>query len=312
MEVLQRARKFPSATGLCDIRYRMWIPKDVSGAVMIVHGMAEHIDRYDDFARYLADRGYLVFGMDNASHGKSLAEGQPKGFFGTKGGWDALIADMNTLYTTVKRDYPQLGFVLFGHSMGSFLARSYAARHSEDFDGYVFSGTAGKNPIAPIGKLLCHLEIKKGKGFEPSALLNAMSAGAYNKKFKNPRTDFDWLTRDEAVVDAYAQDSMCGFAFTPYGMKDLLDGLIEIGRGKWARQVANKPILLMSGAMDPVGGFSKGVLQVEKRLKKTGHTVCCKLYPEGRHEMLNELNREQVYGDVHLFLESVMVQGELQ
>lgn len=312
MEILQRERRFPSATGLCDIRYRMWIPQEVRAAVQITHGMAEHIDRYDAFARYLAKQGFLVYGMDNAGHGKSLKPDMPKGYFGQKNGWDALIADMHTLYELMHKDYPATAFILFGHSMGSFMARSYAARYPQDFESYIFSGTAGKNPVAKIGRMLANREIKKGLAMVPSQKLHALGAGSYNKKFKNPRTDCDWLTRDEAVVDAYLADELCGFPFTPCGMRDLLDGLIEISDKKWAKKVPDKPILLISGERDAVGSFSKGVRQVEKRLVRSGHRVCCKLYPQARHEVLNELNKDEVYDDVLLFLETITVMGEIE
>lgn len=310
MQILQRERRFPSTSRLCDIRYRMWIPDEIRGAIQITHGMSEHIDRYNDFAMYLAAQGFLVYGMDNISHGKSIKPDMPKGFFGTEHGWDCLIDDMHTLYELVSRDYPATAFILMGHSMGSFMARSYAARFPKDFQAYIFSGTAGKNPLAKIGRVIARREIKKGVGLEPSLKLHALGAGAYNKKYKNPRTEVEWLSRDTEIVDRYVSDSMCGFPFTPYGMVDLLTGLIEISSIKWARSVPNKPILLISGEKDPVGSCSKGVRQVEKWLKHSGHIVSCKLYSEGRHEMLNELNKDEVYDDLLLFLETILVMGE--
>lgn len=310
--MVYRERKFQSATGLCDCRYKMWIPEEVRGAVQITHGMAEHIDRYNDFAKFLTEQGFLVYGMDNVSHGKSIAEGMPRGYFGEENGWKNLVSDMHTLYTRIKEEYPATAFILFGHSMGSFLARSYAVRFPKDFEGYVFSGTAGKNSAAKIGRFLAMREIKKGVGTKPSELLNSMSTGAYNKKFKNPRTSCDWLSRDEAVVDRYIEDELCGFPFTAYGMRDLLDGLIEISNKDWAAAVPKKPIFLMSGDHDAVGSFGKGVLWVKKILEKSSHTVVCKLYPNGRHEMLNELNRKEVFNDVQLFLETILAMGELE
>ena len=150
MKITLKEKRFPSATGNCQCRYRMWIPDEVRAAVQLTHGMAEHIDRYDEFARYLAENGVLVYGQDHAGHGKSVGEGMPKGFFAEQNGWDALVQDMRTLHDLVKKDYPSIPFILFGHSMGSFLARTYAGRDGKDFDAYVFCGTAGRNPVLPI------------------------------------------------------------------------------------------------------------------------------------------------------------------
>ncbi len=312
MKITQCDKSFPSATGLCAIRYRMWIPEDPRIAVQLTHGMAEYIDRYADFAMFLAQNGVLVYGQDHASHGKSRKPEQPRGYFGPSGGWDALITDMRTLLSLVKADYPALPYILFGHSMGSFLARAYAGRHGSDFDAYIFSGTAGKNPVLGIGKLLARREIKKTGGGTPSKTLYAMSFGAYNNAFRPNRTLCDWLTRDEAVIDKYIADEDCGFPFTACGMLDLFDGLGEISSADWAARVPDKPILLMSGDMDPVGNRGKGVKQVFGWLNRSRHKPELKLYPGGRHEMLNETNRLEAYGDVLLFVEAVAAQGELK
>lgn len=312
MKVLQREKRFPSATGSCDIRCRLWIPEEVRAAVQIVHGMAEHIDRYADFAMFLAENGVLVYGQDLAGHGKSVGQGGQLGYFCDENGWDALLKDMRTLFDSIKRENPAIPFILFGHSMGSFLARTYAGRDGADFDAYVFSGTAGKNPALGIAKWLARREIKKNGGREPSQTLHKLSFGAYNRAFSPARTGFEWLSRDEKQVDKYVADPLCGFAFTARGMRDLFDGLSEISSAAWAKNVPNKPILLLSGDCDPVGAKGKGVKQVHHLLKATGHDAEIKLYEGGRHEMLNELNRDEVYRDVLLFIEAVAAQGELK
>ena len=312
MKFTQREKKFPSATGLCDIRYRMWIPEDPHAALQITHGMAEHIDRYDEFASFLAENGVLVYGNDIASHGKSIAPGMPKGYFGEKNGWDAIVQDMRTLRDLVKNDYPGIPFILLGHSMGSFLARTYAGRDGQDFDAFIFSGTAGSNPVLGIAKLIAKREIKKTGGKEPSITLFRMSFGSYNKAFQPNRTVNDWLSRDESKVDQYVADENCGYPFTAYAMYDLFTGLTEISNEKWAARVPKRPILMISGAKDPVGGAGKGVKQVYGWLKKTGHAAELKLYEDGRHEMLNEINRKDVYNDILLFVDTVEAMGELE
>ena len=311
MKVTQREKRFPSATGLCDIRYRMWIPDDPHAALQITHGMAEHIDRYDDFASFLAENGVLVYGFDIAGHGKSLGANGVKGYFGKENGWDAVLQDMRTLRDIVKKEFPALPYILMGHSMGSFLARTYAGRDGKDFDAFIFSGTAGKNPVLGVAKWLAKREIKKTGGDKPSQTLYELSFGSYNKAFRPNRTEMDWLSRDEAKVDQYVADELCGFPFTASAMLDLFNGLGEVSSEAWAARVPKRPILVMSGACDPVGGNGKGVKQVFGWLVKTGHEADCKLYPEGRHEMLNEFNRAEVYNDILLFINAVEAMGEV-
>lgn len=312
MSVTVREKHFPSATGICEIRFRIWQPDEPRICMQIIHGMAEHIARYDEFAKFLAENGVLVYGMDLAGHGKSIRDGEPYGYFGEANGWDHLIEDNMTMHDMVLKEYPSLPRVLLGHSMGSFLARTYAGRRGTDFDAFIFSGTAGGNPALPIAKLLAKSAIRKGKGKEPNLTLNNLSFGAYNKQFKPQRTEFDWLSTNTESVDRYIEDPLCGFVFTSYAFLDLFNGLSEIAGRTWAERVPNKPILLIAGDHDPVGSNGKGVRQVAKWLKSTGHEPCLKLYPNGRHEMLNEPNREEVYRDVLLFLESLAASGEVE
>ena len=295
-----------SATGQGELYVRVWEPENQPKAVLqIVHGMAEHIERYDRFARYLNQNSILVVGADNASHGKSISKDGIRGYFGAEHGWNSLIQDIQSVHSIIKQSYCDLPCILFGHSMGSFLARSYAARHGDDLDGFIFCGTAGKNPALPVAKLLARSEIRKNGASTPSRLLDKLSFGAYNNAFKPNRTPFDWLSRDEAEVDKYVDDPACGFVFTAAGFRDLFDGLGEASGPQWARRVPKRPILLIAGDADPVGANGKGVKQVEAWLVQSGHRVKCILYPGARHELLNETNREQVSDDVRLFIEGV-------
>ena len=295
-----------SATGQGPLNVRVWEPKNQPKAVLqIVHGMAEHIDRYDGFARYLNQNSILVVGADHASHGKSISKNGIRGYFGAENGWDSLISDINSVHQSIKQSYCALPNIMFGHSMGSFLARSYAARHGDELDGFIFCGTAGKNPALPFAKILARHEMKKNGADVPSKLLDQLSFGAYNNAFKPNRTAFDWLSRDEAEVDKYIADPACGFVFTAAGFRDLFDGLSEISSRDWAARVPNKPILLIAGDADPVGANGKGVKQVEQWLAQTGHSARCILYPGARHELLNETNRTEVYEDVRSFIEEV-------
>ena len=311
MSITQKERRFPSATGLCDIVYRQWIPEEVRGAVVLVHGMSEDIARYDAFAKYLAENVFLVSGLDLPSHGKSWKEGVPRGYFGTEDGWGKTLLDIRTLCATVRRENPQVSVTLFGHSMGSLLAQDYVSRYTNDFDAVVLCGTSGPNPMASIGRFLCNREIKAGRGAAPSPKLNKLCFGGFAKKIPNARTPFDWLSRDEENVNAYIADPLCGFPFTAYGYADLMGAMGHIANSKWAAKVPDLPILIISGEMDPVGGMGKGVKKVNRYLQNSGHTrVTFKLYPGARHEILNEINKQEVFGDVLLFLEAVAAGGE--
>ena len=291
----------------------MWIPDEIRAAVQLTHGMAEHIDRYETFANFLAENGILVYGQDHAGHGKSVGENLPKGYFCSEKGWDALVQDMRTMFETVKKEYPGIPFILFGHSMGSFLARTYAGRHGEDFDGYVFCGTAGGNPALPIAKFLAKREMKKRGEKEPSPLLVSLSFGSYNKPFQPNRTEFDWLSVNNDNVDRYIADDDCGFPFATSALLDLFNGLSEISGKKWAKSVpVNRPILVISGGDDPVGNMGKGIRQVTAWLKDTGHNTEMILYKGYRHEILNEEIAGQVSNDILLFIETVAAGGELK
>lgn len=313
MPILTKERRFPSATKLCDIRCRFWIPEEPRLCLLIVHGMAEHIERYEETARYLAGNGVLVAGFDLPSHGRSRREDTPFGYFGENDGWACILKDIATLRDMLRAEYPQTAIVLFGHSMGSFLAQDCMARMGDTFEGFVLSGTSGPNPAAGFGRLLCKWEIFRGKGKQPSKLLNSLCFGSFSSSVKNAKTPVDWLSRDEKRVASYVEDPLCGFMFTPWGYYDMLTALTTICTAKWAAKVPDKPVLFLSGDADPVGQMGRGVRKVCENLKKTGHThLEMKIYEGGRHEMHQEINRAEVYQDLMLFLESVCVQGEME
>ena len=311
MGITQKERRFPSATGVCDIVYRQWIPEEIRGTVVLVHGMSEHIARYDIFAKFLAENGFLVSGLDLPSHGKSWKEGLPRGYFGKEDGWGKMLLDIRTLCAVVRKENPQTSVTLYGHSMGSLLSADYVSRYTNDFDAVVLSSTSGPNPAAVLGRFIANREIKAGRGMEPSPKLDKLCFGSFAKRIPNAKTPLDWLNRDEEGVRLYIEDSLCGFPFTAYGYADLMTGLGHVASPKWAAKVPDMPILLISGDKDPVGAMGKGVKKVSKYLVNSGHThVTFKLYPGARHEILNGICRNEVYGDVLLFMEAVAAGGE--
>ena len=179
--------------------------------VQLVHGMSEHIQRYAAFARYLNQQGVLVAGCDNASHGKSRNPEDPWGYFGEKDGWAHLVEDVDRVRQLLQQEHPGVPLVLMGHSMGSFLARSYAAQYGRGVAGFIFMGTAGRNPFLFGGKAIAAWEVRRGRGALPNPTLDKLVAGGYNRPFQPNRTPFDWLSKDTCQVDAYVADPACGF-----------------------------------------------------------------------------------------------------
>ncbi len=291
----------PSTDGEHMLHVCSWLPEgNPRGVVQLSHGIAEYAARYDHYAGYLADRGYYVIGNDHLGHGKTAPSEKELVYPGKAGGWLTMAEDLFTVYQHARPLYPGVPYVLLGHSMGSFLARSFLILHPGCVDGCILSGT-GQEAAAVVkaGSLLTGVLslVKGGNSYLP--LVQNLCFGSYNKKIKTPCTKSDWLSRDPAQVAAYLADPLCGGDTSTAMARELLFGLQYIWKGKNLRQMdRSTPIYLYSGEADPVGTYGKGVKKVARRLQKLGCTqVTVKLYPEGRHEMHNELNRRQVYHD---------------
>lgn len=275
----------------------------VRGILQIAHGMSEHCRRYESFAKYLVSKGFLVCINDHAGHGKSALDEVSYGYFGS-GGYLNLVKDMDKLRRIIQEDFPGVPYMMMGHSMGSFLARRYLSTYGEGVKGAVICGTSAgfSPPVMKAGLAYADkIVAKKGPKGHDDRLKN-LTTGGYNHAFQPARTPNDWLSRDEAQVDLYNQDPLCGFDFTVSGYRDLVHLLFDVNQPQWFRSVPDIPILMVSGDQDPVGDFGKGVRKVYRRLVKTGHDVQLILYPGGRHEILNETNRDQVYQDIAAFL----------
>ena len=280
------------------------------GVVQIVHGMAEYIDRYDELAEYLVGRGFVVCAEDHIGHGKSAAGPQEFGHMPAYGGKDILIGDVHTLYRMVRGIFPDVPYVLYGHSMGSFIARAYIARYGDELSACVLSGT-GNVPAALSkgGRILAlALAALRGETYR-SAFVDNMGAGAYGKKIENARTPLDWLSTDPAVVDAYIADDLCGFMFTVGGYATLLDLTAEVVTPACAEQVPkNLPVLFVAGDGDPVGDMGEGVRAAARLLRTAGvQRVDERIYEGMRHEIHNEFGREQVFDDIATWIEDTIV-----
>jgi alpha-beta hydrolase superfamily lysophospholipase len=291
-----------------DIFAYRWMPsanEKFRGIVQISHGMAEHAARYERFAAALVGEGFGVYANDHLGHGKTAVSLDRVGYFGDGNGWDTVTEDMHLLTQQIKENHPDQPVFLFGHSMGSLLSRTYITRYGDRISGVILSATSGDpGMLGKIGMLLARMERwRKGKKYR-SNLLNTMSFGKFNKPFRPNRTQFDWLSRDLVEVDKYVDDPYCGDVFTTGFFVDLLKGIRFINRVENIRQIpGDLPVYLFSGEEDPVGDNTRGVLEVYESLRTAGvKDVSVKFYNGGRHEMLNEINRDEVYKDVVAWL----------
>mgnify|MGYP004677112499 FL=1 len=293
---------FQSSTGRTSIHALKCVPDSKPRAVVqIAHGIAEHIDRYRPFMEFLADNGFVVAGNDHLGHGKSIRVPEEQGFFAEKDGWWRVVDDMDKLHDIMSNEYPELPYVLFGHSMGSFLTRTYLIKHPDKYDGVILSGTGHQSPALVLGgNAAASVMAKLNGAMGDGAKLDSLAFGSYLNKIENPRTKFDWLSRDPEQVDKYIADPLCGFVGKIGLYRDMMQGIKFITDKKNIAQMnKEKPVYFMSGDGDPVGDYGKGVERAYKAFCDAGlHDVFMRLYPGGRHEMLNETNKEQVYQDI--------------
>ena len=299
---------FNSSTGKNKIHARMCVPDTEPRAIVqIIHGIAEYIDRYDEFMSFLADNGIIAVGTDHLGHGKSIESEEQTGFFAYENGWDYAVRDEEVLRLAMHENYPELPIVVFGHSMGSFMARTLLIRYPDAFNAAIISGTGNQGSALVNGGLFMGNLVTGLKGAHHySKFLNNLAFGSYNKIYENPKTEYDWLSRDEANVQKYIDDPLCGFIPTCSLFRDMMTG-VKFITNKKNLTAMNKdmPVYFMSGDMDPVGECGKGVQKAYNNFLEAGmKDVSIKLYPGGRHEMLNEINKDEVYSDILTWLGS--------
>lgn len=296
---------FYDSCGAGRIHACRWMPEGEPKAILqIVHGIAEFVERYDDFACYLNSLGYIVVAEDHMGHGQSIAQGSIQGYF--HGGWFCGVDDTYRLMLDTMAAFPGLPYILFGHSMGSFMARTILAKYpNSGIAGAIICGT-GWQPLFALPALIKVVEAmcKKNGEEKPSQQLQNLIFGSYNNKITDPRTPSDWLTRDNAVVDAYVAHPLCGFVPACGLLRDMMKGIYYVEQPKnLANMKKHLPVLFIAGTEDPVGPYGKGVEKAAKAFKKAGMVnVSLKLYPECRHEILNEWNRQEVYEDIRSWL----------
>lgn len=307
MSYTKRAYKVLSSDGVHYLSGVIYMPDgEAKGFYQVAHGMTEYIGRYDRIMSDLADEGYICFGYDHLGHGKTVNDKSELGFIASKNGYDHLCRDIKVFSDAVRTELDpenKLPYYLMGHSMGSFIVRLATEKYARP-DKLIVMGTGGANPAAPFGIALISL-IKRFKGERHiSKFIYALAFGSYNTKFKNDADSCasSWLTTDQSIRNKYLDDEYCTFKFTVSAMGDLMKLLKECNRGGWFKNMPRIPILLVAGEDDPVGNYGKGVLEVEKKLKKNDHDVKAIIYKKARHEILNDFTYDEVKNDILEFI----------
>lgn len=287
-----------------------WIPEgEIKGILQISHGMLEHIERYDDFARKMAENNIMVTGNDHLGHGYSIVSEEDRGYFADDGN-KALIEDIHKLMISTKKQYPNKPYFILGHSMGSFLLRQFISLYGFDIDGAIIVGTGHQPyPLIKSGVLITRL-IALFKGWRyRSPFVDNLAIGGYNKAFEPGRTSKDWLSREEKKVDEYIADNKINFMFTLNAYYNMFKGMLFLYYKKHLINIPqNLPLYLLSGKNDPVGNFGNEVVKVFEQYKKLGiKNVSYKIYDGCRHEILNEINKEDVYSDILNWMSNYLI-----
>lgn len=290
-------------------KYEPKIKENIKGIVQISHGMSEEAKRYEMFASFLNKNGYIVYVNDHRGHGKSVKSINDIGKLADKDGLNCVVKDLYKLTNIIKKENDNLPIFLFSHSMGSFAAQKYIMNYSREIDGVILSGTNGLHGIeVDIGLILSKI-LTSVKGRDNKAyLIDKLAFGRFNKNFKPNKTEFDWLSRDENEVDKYIDNKNCGVVFSNGYFYDLFRLFKEIKDINNIDKVdKNLPIYIFAGDKDPVGKFGKGIIKLYENYKKVGiKDIKFKLYSGGRHEMLNEINKEEVMHDTIKWLDYIV------
>ena len=298
---------FLSTDGKTQLHGMRWEPegRSVRAVLQICHGVAEHIARYDAFARYLNELGIAVVGHDHLGHGRSLPEGGTPVYFGEGNTWHTVVDDIYVLHQRIRLWYPDVPLCIMGHSMGSFLTRTYLIRYPGTVKAAIIMGTGWQPKAVVAGGLAVARATAAVVGESgTSDLVTQLAFGAYNKQFAPNRTSCDWLSLDTENVDRYLADPLCGGYATLGLFREMLSGLDFIRDPKnLAKMNANTPVFFVAGEMDPVGDCGRGVWKAAQSFRRAGlRDVTVTIYPEARHEILNDFCREQVQADILTWL----------
>lgn len=298
---------FASRDNKTSLHAVRWEPdnSEVVGVLQIVHGMAEHVDRYEAFAEFMTSKGFVVTAEDHLGHGKSVPEGGVQGYFCKQDPATVVVRDVHRLKKLTQELYIGVPYYILGHSMGSFILRNYLFRYGKGIDGAIVMGTGMvPKPVAGLLKFMASMACVFGKSDKPTKFIDGIAFGAYQKKINNPRTNSDWLTKEEAVVDKYIADPDCGFIFTGNGFKTMGELILRLHKkSNIEKMPVTLPVFFVSGKEDPVGDYGEAVTKVYKSFIDEGmQKVSIKLYDNDRHELLNETDKETVYEDLYEWL----------
>lgn len=296
---------FDSRDGKSRLHAVRYSPEEgtaVRCVLQIVHGMAEYAERYEEFARFLTERGFAVTGEDHMGHGKSVGENGKYGYFCEQDPATVLVRDVHRLKKMTQEKYPAVPYVIMGHSMGSFITRNYLFRYGTGITAAVIMGTGMQDPVSlrAAQALACIQKFFCG-GKHIGKTLDKLAFGGYNKAIRDAKTKWDWLSRDGERVARYIEDPLCGFPFTVNGFGALFELIARLYRRENLEQIPGElPVLMVSGDADPVGGYGKGVRRAYESLKEAGlENISLKMYQGGRHELLNEINRDEIMQDIY-------------
>lgn len=295
---------YPSADHETEISVKIWQDKEVEpkAIVQITHGMLEHKERYNRFAEFLASNGFLVCAHDHLGHGESITSEEKLGFMTIHHPSDVLVEDMDRLRRIMQKQYPNLPYIMLGHSMGSYLLRQYLSIHGYGLSGAIIMGTGYEGVMAPKFALAMIKVLARIFGWDHrSNLMQKMTYTPSYREFDLTGKDKEksWLTKDLDIVEKYWADPKCTFVFTLSGYKGLMEAVYQTAQTKNIRKIPKElPMLLVSGANDPVGDLGEGVKKVYEKYQKAGLQVNIRLYENDRHEILNELDYELVYAEI--------------
>lgn len=298
---------FDSRDGEHKIHSIRWVPEhDKPVCVLqIIHGMTEHIDRYDGFAQYMVGKGILVVGDDHLGHGKSVRPGEPYGYFCKEDAATVLVRDEHRLKKMTQEQYQGVPYIILGHSMGSFIARNYLIRYGSGIDGAVIMGTGMQSKIQlAAARALAGIQILFCGPKHVSKLIDKLAFGMFNKRIEAPKTPSDWLCSNEESVKRYRQDPMCNFTFTANGFQTLMKLIWNLHDVEKLKKMPRQlPVFFVAGEEDPVGDYGRAVKQVYESFLQLGmERVQMKLYPGDRHEILHETDRAEVYADIYRWI----------
>ncbi len=301
---------YPSADNCSQVVCYFYVPSNTApkAVLQISHGMCEYIRRYEHFADFLCQRGYVVCGNDHIGHGETAENEQELGFTAKGGGAEYMVDDVHRLTEKLREDFEGLPIALFGHSMGSFVVRRYLEKYPDAVEAAILSGTGGPDSPTGFGKALTRLLMLFHGEHYRSEFVRKIAFTGYNKHFADEKCENSWISRDRELVDRYGKDPYCHFTFTLRGYYDLFYLLGRVSEKAWAGNLRKDiPILMISGDEDPVGAYGVGVKKIYNRLIDAKMTnVTLKLYQGARHELINETNRAEVFEDIADWLNQKM------